>query len=424
MNTADEGQRRLSAPSSADALDEWLIWLETIHPVSIDMGLERVTQVAERLNLRDTPVPLILVGGTNGKGSTVGMLTAIYVAAGYCVGSYMSPHVHDFKERIQVNGEMAGDTEIVEALAFVESSRLPQTLTYFEYTTLAAMRVFQQRRCDVYVLEVGLGGRLDATNLWDADCSVVTSIALDHEEYLGSDLSLIATEKAAIGRAGKVLVVGDPAPPDSLFRFAEDSGITVNHVGALDSAELPQTRLAGIHQRRNAACARAVVETLSDRLPVAKAALDQALQNVVMPARFEELLVQGVPVLLDVAHNPAGAAALADAWSERFPSRPAQVIFACLADKDLDGIVSALAPITAHWHIVPLAGPRAIPSDELVERIRSVMPQAAATSYSSAAQAWEAGLFLAGEKNQAILVAGSFHTIADIRCALEAAVHP
>jgi dihydrofolate synthase/folylpolyglutamate synthase len=413
----------LTAPSSSEPLSEWLAWLETIHPLSIDMGLERVGQVADRLGMRPVSSPLVLVGGTNGKGSTVSMLAAIYVAAGYRVGSYTSPHIHDFRERIQVDGEMAKASEIVDALAFVEGGREPQTLTYFEYTTLAAMRVFQQRQCDVYVLEVGLGGRLDATNLWDADCSVVTSIALDHEDYLGSDLSVIATEKAAIGRQNKVLVVGDPDPPKSLHRFAEGQGIIVDHVGALSETELPRTGLAGIHQRRNAACAVAVVNTLAKRLPVNKSTLRQALLGVVIPARFEELVIQGVPVLLDVAHNPAGASALAVAWSERYPSQQAHVIFACLADKDLDGIVTALAPITAHWHTVPLEGPRTLSSDELAKQIQGVV-HVPVTPYLSASDAFAAAFQHARENTQAILVAGSFYTIADVRGVLEAAVSP
>jgi dihydrofolate synthase/folylpolyglutamate synthase len=413
----------LTAPSPSEPLSEWLTWLETIHPVSIDMGLERVGKVADRLGMRPVSSPLILVGGTNGKGSTVSMLAAIYAAAGYRVGSYTSPHIFDFRERIQVDGEMAKSSEIVDALAFVESGRAPQTLTYFEYTTLAAMRVFQQRRCDVYVLEVGLGGRLDATNLWDADCSVITSIALDHEEYLGSDLSIIATEKGAIGRRNKVLVVGDVDPPQSLQRFAENQGIIVDHVGALSETELPQTGLAGIHQRRNAACAVAVVNTLTECLPVSKATLKQALLGVVIPARFEELVIQGIPVLLDVAHNPAGAVALAVAWGERYPSQQAQVIFACLADKDLAAIVTALAPITAHWHTVPLEGPRALSSGELAKQIQGIV-RVPVTPYMSASEAYAAALHLARENTQPILVAGSFYTIADVRGVLDAAVSP
>jgi len=407
-------------PSSSEPLSKWLTWLETIHPVSIDMGLERVGQVADRLGMRPAQSPLILVGGTNGKGSTVSMLTAIYVAAGYRVGSYTSPHIHDFRERIQIDGEMASASEVVEALSYVESGREPQTLTYFEYTTLAAMHVFQQRQCDICVLEVGLGGRLDATNLWDADCSVVTSIALDHEDYLGSDLSVIATEKAAIGRTNHVLIVGDPDPPESLFRFAKNEGMIVKHVGELDETQLPQTGLAGIHQRRNAACAMAVVNTLSDRLPVNESIISPVLLKVVVPARFEELSIKGVTILLDVAHNPAGAAALAAAWVEQYATCQAQVLFACLADKDLGGIARALTPIAAHWHTVPLEGARTISSDELASKLRENV-RTPVTHYSSVSDACAAAIKFARENSEPILVAGSFFTIAEVRSVLEAA---
>lgn len=423
MTVASDHGEVIAAPSQSEPLSKWLSWLETIHPVAIDMGLDRVGQVADRLGMRPVSSPLVLVGGTNGKGSTVTMLSTIYTAAGYRVGSYTSPHIIDFRERIQIDGEMAGASEIVDALAFVESGRRPQTLTYFEYTTLAAMRVFQQRQCDVYVLEVGLGGRLDATNLWDADCSVVTSIALDHEDYLGSDLSVIATEKAAIGRPGKVLVVGDPDPPASLSVFANKVGITVEHVGALAESSLPKTGLAGIHQQRNAACAVAVVNTLAERLPVAESTLRLALMGVVIPARFEELVIQGVPVLLDVAHNPAGAVALANAWVARFSTQQAQIIFACLADKDVEGIVSALAPIAAHWHIVPLVGPRTITGDKLATQIQGFV-QSTVSVHASASDACEEAMRLARKNDQPLLVAGSFYTIADVRSVLEAAVSP
>jgi dihydrofolate synthase/folylpolyglutamate synthase len=197
----------------------------------------------------------------------------------------------------------------------------------------------------------------------------------------------------------------------------------VDHVGALSETELPRTGLAGIHHRRNAACAVAVVNTLAKRLPVNKSPVRQALVGVVLPASFEAWVIQGGPVLLDVAHNPAGASALAVAWAERYPSQQAHVIFACLADKDLDGIVTALAPITAHWHTVPLEGPRTLSSDELAKQIQGVV-HVPVTSYLSASDAFAAAFQHARENTQAILVAGSFYTIADVRGVLEAAVSP
>ncbi len=401
-------------PATTAPLSAWLTWLETIHPVAIDMGLERVSLVADRLALRPVGKPLILVGGTNGKGSTVAMLSAIYTAAGYRVGTYTSPHISDFRERIRINGEMAAASDIVEALAFVEAARAPQTLTYFEYTTLAAMRVFLQAQCDVYVMEVGLGGRLDATNLWDADCSVVTSIALDHEEYLGSDLSVIATEKAAIGRRDKVLVVGQSEPPESLFTFTAENAIPVAYVGGLSPNSLPITNLAGAHQRRNAGCAVAVVENLQGLLPVEKNTVDQTLNSLQIAGRFERITHAGVNVVLDVAHNPAGAEALCQAWREEFGDVQAQVVFSALADKDLAGIASALDPVVAGWHCFGLNVSRATPLKTLTTELQQVSSKPV-ESHASADQAWNAARTAAEAHSQPVLVAGSFHTIADIQ---------
>ncbi len=400
-------------PDTTAPLSTWLAWLETIHPVAIDMGLERVSLVADRLGLRPVKKPLILVGGTNGKGSTVAMLSAIYSAAGYRVGSYTSPHISDFRERIRINGEMAEASDIVAALAYVEAQRAPQTLTYFEYTTLAAMRVFLQTQCDVYVMEVGLGGRLDATNLWDADCAVVTSIALDHEEYLGSDLSVIATEKAAIGRRGRVLVVGQSEPPESLFAYTVKQAIRVVYVGGLSPNSLPITSLKGAHQRRNAGCAVAVVENLHGLLPVQKDTVEQALKTLRVSARFERITQEGMNVVLDVAHNPAGAEALCQAWREEFGDVQAQVVFSALADKDLAGIVSALDPVVAGWHCFELHVSRATPLNTLTTGVQQASSKPV-ESHASAEQAWKAARSAAASVSQPVLVAGSFHTIADI----------
>ncbi|MFK8078099.1 MAG: folylpolyglutamate synthase/dihydrofolate synthase family protein [Granulosicoccus sp.] len=406
-------------PNPTDSLSQWLTWLETIHPVSIDMGLERVGQVADRLGMRPVDKPLVLVGGTNGKGSTVALLSAIYTAAGYRVGSYTSPHIVDFRERIRIDGEMAPAADIVQALAHVEAGRHPQTLTYFEYTTLAAMQVFAQHQCDIYLLEVGLGGRLDATNLWDADCSVVTSIALDHEEYLGSDVAVIATEKAAIGRMAKPLVVGDLAPPDSLFEYTKKHNIPVDHVGAVDPEKLPQSALKGSHQKRNSGCAVAVVGHLQHRLPVDEQTIEQALSTVTVPGRFEKVQLDGVSALFDVAHNPAGAAALASAFEDEFGDKRAQVLFACMADKDLGGILDALGPVAAHWHCVPLNISRAMKAEDLSQLINAAS-EGCASAYACLEDACSTAVATAREKGQPLLVAGSFFTIADVRPILEA----
>ncbi len=407
-------------PGTAAPLDDWLSWLETIHPVAIDMGLERVSRVADRLQLRPVDRPLVLVGGTNGKGSTVAMLSAIYRAAGYRVGAYTSPHIDDFRERIRIDGKMAEAQDVVDALAFVEAGRAPDTLTYFEYTTLAAMRIFMQAQCDVYLMEVGLGGRLDATNLWDADCSVVTSIALDHQDYLGSDISVIATEKAAIGRRGRALVVGEIDPPSSLFDFAGEQGMQLKHVGRLPEDSLPQTNLHGEHQRRNAACAEAVVQSLNACLPVPTDTVRNALLQVGIAARFEQRKCDDVTVIMDVAHNPAGAQALCKTWQQVFAGQRAEVIFAALSDKDLEGIVAALEPVVAHWHCVPLDVGRAMPVEQLALKVQGASKHPV-SCHGGVADAWQAASEAARSANGAVLVAGSFHTIASVHDVLDAA---
>jgi dihydrofolate synthase/folylpolyglutamate synthase len=339
------------------------------------------------------------------------MLSTIYATAGYRVGAYTSPHISDFRERIRIDGRMADARAIVEALSFVESGRAPQTLTYFEYTTLAAMQVFLQAGCDVVILEVGLGGRLDATNIWDADCAVVTSIALDHQDYLGSDVSVIATEKAAIGRSGRTLVLGEPEPPESIFEFTARKGIRLLHVGRESLDSMPQSSLQGAHQRRNAACAAAVVSALGSRLPVDPAQMQTALNHTVVDARFERREIDGVSVVLDVAHNPAGAVALCHAWREAYGSQQAEIVFAALADKDLEGIIQALDPIVARWHCIALEVHRGTPLDQLMNAVRQASDKPL-HGHEHAADAWQSAHAAGIAWQRPVLVAGSFHTIA------------
>ena len=404
-----------AVPSPTQPLSDWLAWLETIHPVSIDMGLDRVSRVADRLALRPARKPLILVGGTNGKGSTVAMLNAIYQSAGYKVGAYTSPHIQHFCERICVDGQPVAEQAVIDALAYIEAQRAPDTLTYFEYTTLAAMRVFNQLDCDVLLIEVGLGGRLDATNIWDADCSIITSIALDHEEYLGSDVSVIATEKAAIGRHGRPFIVGDASPPASLGQYVKAHGFMLVDVGSQPVSELPQPSLPGDYQRRNAACAKAAVQALQERLPVSANLIASALAVVRVPGRFEQLQVGGVPVVLDVAHNPAGAQALVSAWQEQQGAIKCDLLFATLGDKDIDGVIASLAPIVQHWHCVTLDVPRAKTAAKLAEQVSQVVHTSSVTQYNAIPDGASAALASAHANHRPLLVAGSFYTIAAVQ---------
>lgn len=410
------------APDLSQPIDDWLNWLETIHPAQIDMGLERVAAVADRLELRPATRPLILVAGTNGKGSTVAMLNSIYSRAGYRVGCYTSPHIEHFCERIKIGPTMASEQSVVEALSFVESGRAPDLLTYFEYTTLAAMRVFQTNQCDVLLFEVGLGGRLDATNIWDADCSIVTSIALDHEAYLGSDVSVIATEKAAIGRTDRPLIVGDRHPPDSIFEYAQQQNMHLHHVGALPVQQLPKPGLPGVHQQRNAACAVAAVDYLKHQLPVSEADVNSALNEVQLSARFEQRQHKGARLVMDVAHNPAGALALLEAWRQQFGHQRCEMIFASLNDKDIEGIVEQLLPCVAQWHCLELDVPRAAPLDELKGVVKSLASGSQVFTHNTANAALAAATEYALSHNRPILIAGSFHTIAAIRAQIDCTI--
>ena len=444
----------------SNSLESWLDWLETIHPTTIDMTLERVERVAARLQLGSVEIPLITVAGTNGKGSTVAMLAAIYSANGYNVGSYTSPHIIDFRERIRINGAMVDGSVIVQAFRAIEDLREPDTLTFFEYTTLAAMQVFIDAAVDVIVLEVGLGGRLDATNLWDTDCAILTSIALDHESYLGSDRSVIATEKAAIGRPGKPFVLGELDPPDSFWAYAKEHSLLVEDIGSLPIAALPLTSLPGDHQRRNAGCAVTAVELMSKQLPVDALKVDSALMQVQIDGRFSRHQVNGITVITDVAHNPAGASTLVDTWYAEMGDQTAHLVFAALGDKDIAGVATALAPIVAHWHCAALDDARAmqagamqaIVEQSLVEQSlvencladpaltgpavtdpahadlthadfaltdSALGAQAATvTAYASTADALDAAMTAAGTDDKPVLVCGSFYTIAAIQPSL------
>lgn len=392
------------------------------------MGLERVAKVADRLALRPAKAPLILVGGTNGKGSTVAMLSAIYTHAGYTVGAYTSPHIVDFCERIKINGQMADEQSVVDALAYVEQGRAPDTLTYFEYTTLAAMRVFDVMQCEVLLFEVGLGGRLDATNLWDADCSVVTSIGLDHEQYLGSDVSVIATEKAAIGRASKPFITGETDPPPSLAEYAAKHAFDHIDVGSLPESDLPVTAMKGSFQRRNAACAVAAVQAMQPLLSVTESMTHQALLRAALEGRFEKTQHDNVPIIMDVAHNPAGAAALADGWLDEYGDQRCNIVFATLDDKDIAGVINALSPVVAHWHCLALDVPRASSTAKLAALVKANATHhenadtSIVTEHEDVAEAMQAALVSAGADERRVLVAGSFHTIGALKQWLAGAV--
>jgi len=416
----------------ARQLPEWLERIEALHPKSIELGLERVRAVAARLELGLEAV-VITVGGTNGKGSTCAHLDSILRAAGYRVGLYTSPHLVHFNERARIDGVPVASADLIAAFEQVEAARGEVSLTYFEFTTLAVLVCFARCRPDVVILEVGLGGRLDAVNLIDADCAIVTSIDIDHVEYLGPTREHIGHEKAHIFRPQRPAICADPMPPDSLVRHAHAIGADLwrfgrdfNYAGdrqqwsyagrRIRRNSLAYPALRGANQLLNASAALAALEALADRLPVTQQAVRQGLALVDLPGRFQVL--PGRPtVVLDVAHNPHAAAHLASNLDNMgfFPETWA--ILGVMRDKDIDGIVKALRDSVDHWLLVDLPGSRAASAGELFDRFAAlgIAPRVghAVEMHPSPRDALERAQAAASEDDR-IVVFGSFLTVADI----------
>jgi dihydrofolate synthase/folylpolyglutamate synthase len=392
------------------SLAEWLDWQQTAHPASIDLGLDRLQRVLDRLGWRGLNCPVLTVGGTNGKGSCVAFLEAMLDAAGYRVGAFTSPHLIRYNERIRIGRREASDAAIVARFERIEAARGPLSLTFFEYNTLAALLLFEEQDVNAVVLEVGLGGRLDAVNVVPPDVAVVTSIGLDHCEWLGDDLESIGREKAGIFRPGRPAVFGAREMPRSieaqadaigapLWRLGRDYDFRVEPDGwSWRSADrcydgLPVPALAGATQYANAAAAVAALERIRDRLPVP--------DSVVAAGSVEWIL--------DVAHNPDGAATLA----RHLGARPCQgrTIAVCgvLGDKDIDGVVTALGATVDVFIAAGLAGPRALPAAQMGQRLRAAGASVTAAA-DSVAQACAQAREIAAPGDR-IVVFGSFHTV-------------
>lgn len=417
MAVAEPGPRSLA---------DWLQHLEHRNREPIVLGLDRVQAVRERLRL-DPDFPLITVGGTNGKGSTCAFLESVLIAAGYRAGCYTSPHLLRYNERVRIAGVEAADADLCAAFADVEAARGDIPLTYFEQGTLAAMWLFQRANVEAAVLEVGLGGRLDAVNAWDADCAVVTSVDLDHQQFLGDTREAIGMEKAGIYRSGRPALCGDPRPPASLLAHARAIGAELMCLGQeirLEMHEstwtcrvaasvypaLPRLAMPGHHQFGNAACAIAALWNLRGRLPVPGAALRAGLAGARQAGRFQVVGHQPLRIL-DVAHNPHAARALAANLADLPPTGMAHAVFAILADKDLEGVIAPLRPRIAHWHVAGLEGPRGLSADILAERLGELGCDA--TRYESLGSAWRAACRQAGGADT-IVSFGSFHTVAGV----------
>ncbi|QTR51670.1 bifunctional tetrahydrofolate synthase/dihydrofolate synthase [Candidatus Thiothrix anitrata] len=372
-----------------NTLDDWLRWQENQFSTEIRLGLERIRSVAERMQLLSLPVPVITVGGTNGKGSTCAMLTRILQLQGYRVGTYTSPHLLRYNERIALDGAPVSDQQICAAFSAIDQARDEIDLTYFEFGTLAAAWCFVQAKVDVMVLEVGLGGRLDACNLWDADVTIITSIGLDHVDWLGHTREAIGLEKSGIMRPGKPVVCGDPDPPSTIASHAAQVGARLLQYGRDFNADnVPQPVLLGEVQRLNAACVVTALQQLQVCLPVSEQAIAEGLRTVSLAGRLQQFAGQPT-VILDVAHNPHAATQLAD-WLKKNPiAGKTSAIFSILADKDIAGVVKIMAAHMDEWHLVPLGGYRAISPTDLSSKIRAAGVRKVIYFHDDFSSAWQ-----------------------------------
>jgi dihydrofolate synthase/folylpolyglutamate synthase len=417
-----------------DALAQWLDRLERLHPRPIDLGLERVEAVRARLKLA-LGMPLFVVGGTNGKGSVCALLDAMLRAAGYRNGLYTSPHLLRYNERVRIDGAEATDAALVGAFERVNRARGDISLTYFEFGTLAAALLFAEARLDCAVLEVGLGGRLDAVNTFDADCALLTSVDLDHTQYLGSTREAIGYEKAGVFRPGRPAICADPDPPASviaqahargarLLRIGHDFGFVEGHMqwrywgpGGKRSG-LPYPALRGSHQLANAAAALTALDQLHERLPVHMQSIRDGLVAVALPGRFQVL--PGRPaVILDVAHNPHAAHALARTLRSHAQHARTLAVFAMLADKDIGAVIDAVKNEIDCWHVASLHGSRGTEAGMLAALLAARDPGKPARAFDSPLAAFDAARRCADDDAR-IVVFGSFYTVSEIMSALAA----
>ena len=416
-------------------LTEWLEYIERVHPKSIDLGLDRVLEVKGRLDLSFAG-PIVAVAGTNGKGSTCAMLESVLDAAGYRVGLYTSPHLLSYSERVRLNGRPVDAAALCAAFERVEAARAGVPLTYFEFGTLAAWAIFTGLPLDALVLEVGMGGRLDAVNAFDSDCAVLTSIAIDHTDYLGETREAIGREKAGIFRAGRPAIVSDPDPPASVIEHARAIGADLQCIGrdfgylAGDRqwdywgregrhAGLAVPGLRGAFQLRNASGCLAALDALKGRLPVGMNEVSKGLASIELPARFQVL--PGRPaVVLDVAHNPEAAAVLAQNLVDMGSFGQTFAVFGMLRDKDAAGVCRALKGRIDAWFVTALGGERGAGAGRLAEAVRATDAGAEVELFESPRSAFAAATKRAGRDDR-IVVFGSFYTVADV---MAARVHP
>lgn len=406
-------------PQATSPLSMWLDYLQNIHTSAIDLGLERVQAVAKSANLTKPAPTVITVAGTNGKGSTCALMEAILLDAGYSVGVYSSPHLIRYNERVRVNGQDLSDEKHVQAFDFIEKQRGEISLSFFEYGTLAALRLFQTEKVDIVLLEVGLGGRLDATNVVDHDVSIVTSLAIDHVDWLGDDINVIGYEKAGIFRTGKPAICGQPKAPATVAAHADDIGAELYQVEIQYNYQLTDSNtwswVHGSYQLddlpvpnlplQNAATALMALATAN--LDISDVNIVKGLENAKLPGRMQVLSTQPT-ILLDVAHNPHSAEYLVTRVAQQYQNKTIHTVVAMLHDKDIQSTLEALTPVASHWYPASLTGPRAASAQELCQ----FLPQQT-TQYQTPVDAFEAALTKSAAED-VILVVGSFHTVGEV----------
>ncbi|UCH48664.1 MAG: bifunctional tetrahydrofolate synthase/dihydrofolate synthase [Betaproteobacteria bacterium] len=409
------------------SLSDWLDRIERLHPTEIELGLERVAAVRDRLPI-DPAFPLIVVGGTNGKGSTCAMLDAIYRSAGYNTALYTSPHLLAYNERVRINGRMVEDAELITAFERVEAARGDVALTYFEFGTLAAQSVFCDRGVDLAILEVGMGGRLDAVNIFEPACSLVVNVGIDHVDYLGNDREAIGFEKAGIFRSGRPAVCADDDPPASLISHASEIGADLYLIGrdfgytrtdtawkfwncVGKKAGLPFPALRGERQLDNAAAALECVRMMQQALPVDMGALRNGLLDARAAARFQVLPTKPLTVL-DVAHNAAAADSLSANLRQLPGSGRTLAVFGVLQDKEIDQIVSLLAPQIDGWYVCELPVSRAAPAEQVKRAVLRATDHELVAVFGDVASGLAAAQEAAREDDK-IVVFGSFYTVSE-----------
>ncbi len=411
-----------------DSLDAWLNWQEQLHPRPVDLGLERVADVYRQLELNHKKTPTVTVAGTNGKGSCIAFLEAIYRAQGYRVGAYSSPHIVRYNERIRIDGQPVSNDAICHAFERIDAVRGDTSLSYFEFGTLAALDIFAAAGVEVQLLEVGLGGRLDAVNIVDPDVAVVTTIAIDHVDWLGHTIEAIGREKAGIFRGGVPAIIGDEFPPESLLEVAREKNARLMQIGKafnyrkhpgnwdwwtsdFQVHHLPDPVFRGEHQYRNASAVLMAVKALWPILPVSEDAIRHGLQHAQLKGRFQ-FIAGDIPVLLDVGHNPQAVQTLNEYLQDAFPAVKIHAVFAMMKDKDIAGVLTIMRDRVEAWYLAPLKNPRAASEELLKEYFQQQDIEKVSGGFADFSAAFDAARHnaLPGEL---ILVFGSFFLVSE-----------